>query len=140
VTATDDVLVVDTSAVIAVLAPTEPNASLARRLVQDGDLQAPHLLDIEFLHTLRRLTFTEKLSQRRADDVRADFRDLPISRYPQFPFSDRIWQLRHNLTPYDAASVALAETLAAPLVSCERRMAGASGHSARVELFHPSTA
>jgi predicted nucleic acid-binding protein len=128
-------LVVDTSAVIEVLASSEPNAALTRRLVQDDDLQAPHLLDIEFLHTLRRLTFAEKLSQRRADDVRADYRDLAISRYPQFPFSDRIWQLRHNLTPYDAAFVVLAETLAAPLVTCDRRVAAASGHSARVELF-----
>ena len=131
-------LVVDTSAVIEVLASSQPNQALARRLAGDDDLQAPHLIDVEILHTLRRLTFMEKLSQRRADDVRADYRELAITRYPQFPFSDRIWQLRDNLTPYDAAFVVLAETLEAALITCDRRLAAASGHSARVELFNLS--
>jgi predicted nucleic acid-binding protein len=140
VTATDDVLVMDTSAVIEVLASSEPNMALAQRLGQDDDLQAPHLLDIEVLHTLRRLTFTGKLSDQRAGAARTDYRELAITRYPQFPFSDRIWQLRHNLTAYDAAFVVLAETLDAPLITCDRRVAGASGHSARVELFNLSSA
>lgn len=58
-----------------------------------------------------------------------------IVRYPHAPLGDRMWELRHNLSAYDAAFVALAELLAAPLVTCDGRMASAPGNRADIECF-----
>jgi len=129
------VLVVDTSAVLAALVARQPAAGLVERLAQDGDLHAPHLIDTEVLHALRRLTITEQISEDRATDVRTDFAELALVRYPHQPLSDRIWELRHNLTAYDATFVALSEALGAPLVTCDARLASAPEHRAHVELF-----
>jgi predicted nucleic acid-binding protein len=129
------VLVVDTSAVIAALAAADPPLELLERLASDNDLHAPHLIDVEFLHALRRLCFSGDMSEDRAADARVDFRDLAVVRYPHEELTDRIWELRHNLTAYDAAFVALAEALEAPLVTVDGRLATAPGHAARVELF-----
>jgi len=63
-----------------------------------------------------------------------DLLDLPLTRYPHEPLLERIWALRNNLTAYDAAYVALAEALDAPLVTCDGRMASAAGHHAAVEV------
>jgi predicted nucleic acid-binding protein len=129
------VLVVDTSAVMNALAAATPSPELLERLASDPDLHAPHLIDVEFLHALRRLCLSGDLSEDRATDVRTDFSDLAIVRYPHEELSDRIWELRQNLTAYDAAFVALAEALGAPLVTGDGKLAAAPGHGARVELF-----
>ena len=130
-------LVVDTSAVLDAIVASEPAPGLIERLGEDGDLHAPHLVDIEVLHALRRLSARGELTDHRASDARADFGDLALVRYPHVQLSDRIWQLRHNLTAYDAAYVALAETLDVPLVTCDRRLSEAPGHTAEIELFKP---
>ena len=127
-------LVVDASAVLEALAGVDPPADLLARLGADGDLHAPHLVDIEVLHALRRLSSQGELSDDRAADARSDFSDLAITRYPHLGLSDRIWELRHNLTAYDAAYVALAETLEVPLVTCDRRVSEAPAHRAAIEL------
>jgi predicted nucleic acid-binding protein len=129
------VLVVDTSAVLEALAAREPPEGLIERLAGDGDLHAPHLIDVEILHALRRLTAHGELSDERAADARADFRELALVRYPHVELSDRIWELRHNMTAYDAAFVALAESLEVPLITCDGRLTTAPGPTARVELF-----
>jgi predicted nucleic acid-binding protein len=129
------VLVVDTSAVVAALVSRPPNQALVDRLRADGDLHAPHLLDVELLHALRGLVLAGQLSEDRAADVRADFADLTVVRYGHAPLADRAWELRHNLTAYDASFVALAEALNVPLVTCDARLAGAPGTSAVVELY-----
>lgn len=108
---------------------------LVDTLAADGDLHAPHLIDIEFLHALRRLSMTDGISADRAADARTDFADLALTRYLHHELSDRIWALRGNLTAYDAAFVALAEALATRLVTCDARVASAPGHGAAVELF-----
>jgi len=131
-------LVVDTSAVLEVLAAREPVAGLVERLARDGDLHAPHLIDVEFLHALRRLVMNRSISDDRASDARGDFADLALTRYPHHRLSDRIWELRHNLTAYDAVFVALAEALRVPLVTCDARVASASVHMAEIELFDAS--
>jgi predicted nucleic acid-binding protein len=133
--ATETVLVVDTSAVLDALAGADAPSGLIERLADDGDLHAPHLIDVEILHALRRLSLTGAMSDDRAADVRADFAELALVRYPHHDLADRIWQLRHNLTAYDAAFVALAEALAAPLVTCDARLAAASTHAVEIELF-----
>jgi predicted nucleic acid-binding protein len=128
-------LVLDTSAALAALAGRDPDPALVARLSADGDLHAPHLIDVELLHALRRLCASGRLSTDRAHDTRTDFAELAIVRYPHEALADRIWLLRHNLSAYDATFVALAEALDAPLVTCDARLAAAPGHDARVELF-----
>jgi predicted nucleic acid-binding protein len=132
------VLVVDTSAVLEALAAREPDPTLIERLAQDGDLHGPHLIDTEVLHALRRMTMSNAISEERAADARSDFDDLALVRYPHHPLSDRVWQLRRNLSAYDATFVALAEALNAPLVTCDARLAAAPGHTASIELFAAS--
>jgi predicted nucleic acid-binding protein len=129
------VLVLDTSAVVDALAGRPPDERLLARLGSDGDLHAPHLLDVELLHALRRLVAAGHLSEDRAADARSDFDDLTIARYEHGFLADRIWELRHHLTAYDATFVALSEALDVPLVTCDRRLAATPGHRARVELF-----
>jgi predicted nucleic acid-binding protein len=128
-------LVVDTSAVIAALVGRPPDRRLVDRLSVDGDLQAPHLLDVELLHGLRRLVMDGQLSEDRAADARDDFADLAIARYDHVALADRAWELRHNLSAYDATFVALAELLAVPLVTCDARLASAPGNRVAVELY-----
>ena len=128
-------IVVDTSAVLEAIVAPNPAPGLIERLAEDGDLHAPHLIDIEVLQALRRLTLLGELHDERASDARADFRELAMVRYPHLGLSDRIWELRHNLTAYDAAYVALAEALGVALVTCDRRLSEAPGHAAQVEVF-----
>jgi predicted nucleic acid-binding protein len=129
------VLVVDTSAVLAALVGRPPDRRLVDRLSDDGELCAPHLLDVELLHALRRLVLGGQLSEDRAADARDDFADLTVARYDHVVLADRTWALRHNLTAYDASFVALAELLDVPLVTCDARLASAPGHRATVELY-----
>jgi predicted nucleic acid-binding protein len=129
------VLVVDSSAVLAALTASDHALGLLERLAHDGDLHAPHLIDTEFLHALRRMTMNDELSEDRAADARTDFADLAVTRYPHQPLSDRVWQLRPNLTAYDATFVALAEALDTTLVTCDARLVTAPSHHAGIELF-----
>ncbi len=128
-------IVVDTSAVVDALAGRAPDAALVERLAADGDLHAPHLVDVEFLHVLRRLVWGGDLSEERASDARDSFAALTLERYPHDALADRIWALRADLTPYDAAFVVLAEVLGAALVTLDGRIARAPGHYARVEVY-----
>jgi predicted nucleic acid-binding protein len=75
------------------------------------------------------------ISEERAADARMDIADLTIVRYPHVWLADRMWELGHNLPALDAAFVALAESLAMPLVTCDARLARAPGHAATVEVF-----
>ena len=120
-------LVVDTSAVLAALAERTPDGGLVQRLADDGDLHAPHLIDIEILQALRGLVRGGKLSADRAEDVRTDVAALAITRYGHEPLADRVWALRENLTAYDAVFVALSEALGVPLITCDARLAAAPG-------------
>lgn len=130
-------LVVDTSAVIVALADAEHPA--AEALATDGDLHAPHLLDVEFQHVLARMLRTGKLTAEASATLRGNFADLAISRYPHVPLADRMWKLRHNLTAYDASFVALAETLGVPLVTADQRLARAPAHRATVRVVAART-
>lgn len=96
---------------------------------------APHLLDVEVAQVLRRLVTGNLVSAARADAALDDLADLALIRYPHDWLLHRVWELRHDLTAYDATYVALAEALGAPLVTCDARLAGAPGHHARVEVI-----
>lgn len=97
-------------------------------------LHTPHLLDIEVAQVLRRYAMAGEIDRQRGAAALTDLADLPLRRYPHDILLPRVWELRNNLTAYDAVYVALAEALDAPLLTRDKRLAAAAGHHARVEL------
>ena len=129
-------IVLDASAAIDWLLQTAAGQRIERRIYAHHEsLHAPHLLDLEVGQVLRRLAREGTVSTGRADQTIEDLLDLRIARYPHFLLLPRIWQLRHNLSAYDAAYVALAENLGARLLTRDARLASVSGHTAPIELF-----
>src|SRR5271168_2369372 len=128
-------IVVDASAMLEALLRT-PAAEAVEKWLFDPrqTLHAPHLLDIEVAQVIRRYSAKGEIDSERGRAALADLADLPLHRYPHDFLLPRIWDLRNNLTAYDAAYVALAEALEAPLLTRDRRLAAAAGHHARVEL------
>ena len=128
-------IVVDASVVIEVLLRSDVGAELEERLVEGDDpLHAPHLMDVEVAHALRRCAAHGDIDERHGGNALADLAAMSIERHPHQPLLERIWQLRHNLTAYDAAYLALAERLDAPLLTRDSGLASVGGHRARVEL------
>ena len=129
-------IVVDASAILEALLQRAAAAAVEERLFEEGlPLHAPHLIDLEATQVLRRYAAAGQIGAvrcRRALDV---LRDFPLRRYSHDVLLERVWELRHNLTAYDAAYVALAESLDATLVTRDRRLAIAPGHHARVDLI-----
>ncbi len=129
-------IVLDASAAVDWLLQTSAGQQIERRIYSRGEsLHAPHLLDVEVAQVLRRLVREGVISVPRAQEVVEDLADLRVTRYPHFVFLSRMWQLRHNLSAYDAAYVSLAENLSATLVTRDARLASASGRAAAVEVF-----
>jgi predicted nucleic acid-binding protein len=127
-------IVADASAVIEVLLNTAAGTGIARRLfATEETVHVPHILDLEVLQTLRKYVRTDLMDVLRAEQARQNYTDMPLSRYSHTVLMPRIWALRHNWTAYDAAYIALAEALAAPLITCDRGMAS-PGHTAKVIL------
>jgi len=130
------VIVVDASAALEVLLRTPAAPAVEKRLFASGEtLQAPDLIDLEVAQVLRRYAAAGQITADRGRNALANFTELPIRRYPHGMLLYRIWSLRKNLTAYDAAYVALAEALDAPLLTRDQRLATAAGHRARIELL-----
>jgi predicted nucleic acid-binding protein len=129
-------IVLDASAAIDWLLQTPAGLRIEQRIYARQDtLHTVHLLDVEFGQVLRRLVRQGTLTPRRAVEAIEDMAALRIARYPPVLLLQRIWRLRQNLTAYDAAYVALAEELQAPLITRDRRIAAAPGHTAAIEVF-----
>ncbi|HET9406888.1 MAG TPA: type II toxin-antitoxin system VapC family toxin [Candidatus Sulfotelmatobacter sp.] len=129
-------IVLDASAVLDWLLQTSAGQQIEKRIFSRNEsLHAPHILDVEVSQVLRHLVREGTVPELRAEQALDDLLDLRLTRYPHFVLLPRIWQLRHNLSAYDAAYVALAEQLAAPLITRDARLDSASGHKARVEVF-----
>jgi len=129
------VIVLDASAAIDWLLQTAAGQQVENRIYLRGDsLHAPHLLDLEVAQVLRRLVREGKVSVQRADQAIQDLLNLRVTRYPHIVFLPHIWRLRHNLSAYDAAYVALAERLGATLVTRDARLASAA-LGVSVEVF-----
>jgi predicted nucleic acid-binding protein len=130
------VIVVDASAMLELLLRTPRGAQVAARLADpDESLYVPHLLDVEVVQVLRRYEARGVLT---ADEARAALDDLvalDVERSPHDLLLPRIWELRANLSAYDAAYVALAEALEATLVTCDAKLAGAPRLAIDVELI-----
>ena len=128
-------IVLDASAIIEVLLRMAAAARIEARIFAPREtLHAPHLIDLEVAQVLRRYLLAGELAGARGEEALEDLGDLPIARYPHGLLLPRIWELRHNVTAYDAAYLALAEALRAPLLTCDRRLAKTRGHEARIEL------
>lgn len=125
-------IVLDASAVIEALMRTPKGLLVRQRIFASTDIHAPHLLDVEVLHGLRRMVRRGDMSVPQALMALQVFQDLDIIRYPHSGFMRRIWALRENVSAYDAAYVALAEALGAQLITCDARLGSAPGHSAQV--------
>lgn len=127
-------IVLDASVLIAALVDDGEGGELARtRLGASQSLHAPELLDVEVLSSLRRLTRSGRITERRAVRAMDDMHDLAVHRYSQLAFSWRIWDLRENLTSYDACYIALAEALECALVTADRTIANCPGRRCEVE-------
>ena len=129
-------IVLDASAAVDWLLQTTAGQSIEKRIYSRHEtLHTPHLLDLEVAQVLRRLARQGVVSAHRAEEAVRDLLDLRMARYPHVVLLPRIWQLRHNLSAYDAAYIVLAEELGAPIITRDRRLASASGHAATVEVF-----
>ncbi len=130
-------IVLDAAAVLDQLLGREPRASWVDGLVARSgqSLHAPHVIDIEVANALRRYVLMGEASEARGRRALAAFLALRLKRYPHTALLERIWELRGSLTASDAAYVALAEALDAPLVTTDERLGRAPGHRARVQAF-----
>ncbi|MEI6257828.1 MAG: type II toxin-antitoxin system VapC family toxin [Planctomycetota bacterium] len=129
-------IVLDASAVLELLLRAASHDRLVDRVFRSGEvLAAPHLLDLEVAQVLRRFVAAGELSEQRARAALNDYADIRIARYPHDGMLKRIWELRHNCTAYDAAYIALAESLGCPLITFDRPLAAVPGQRTTVELF-----
>jgi predicted nucleic acid-binding protein len=128
-------IVVDASAVLELLLGTPAGRRIAKRIRSPRlSLHAPHLIDLEVSQALRRYVRSGVLEEGRARLAFEHLGKLGLIRYPHDLFLPRIWALRENLTAYDAAYIALAEALPAPVLTLDRRLAGAPGMTAIIEV------
>lgn len=129
-------IVLDASAAVDWLLRTEAGQRMEQRIFAHQDtLHSVYLLDVEFVQVLRRLVRDGSLSSKRAEEAVEDLAALRMTRYSPVPLLQRVWRLRNNLSAYDAAYVALAEKLHAPLITRDQRIAATAGHTALVEVF-----
>jgi predicted nucleic acid-binding protein len=131
------VIVVDASVLANVVADDTPVGARARaRLAAaSGDVSAPDLVDVETVSVLRRRWRSGDLTLVRFEEAIEDLLALPITRFPVGPLMRRAFTLRDNVTPYDAAYVALAEALNATFVTGDGRLSRASGTVCAIELL-----
>lgn len=128
-------IVLDASVVLEVLLRMPAGVALEERLFEPEEtLHAPHLLDVEVAQVLRRYALAGDVQAERCRAALDDLAGLPLTRYPHGVLMPRVWDLRDNLSAYDAVYVALAEALDAPLLTRDQRLAKAPAHRARVEL------
>lgn len=128
-------IVVDASALADLLLNQESAPRIAARLFETQEpLCVPHLILIELASVVRRLFLEGKVSEQRAAQFFDDLRDLPLVTYPHDVLLPRVWELRHNLSAYDAAYIALAEMLPATLVTTDAPLSRSAGHTAKIEF------
>jgi predicted nucleic acid-binding protein len=131
-----NVIVVDASVLAVALGDDGTDGERARERLTGETLVAPELVDLEVVSVWRRHVAAKLMPARRAASGLADLVDLPLRRSSHQPFLQRIWELRHVVTPYDAAYVALAEILDAVLVTADARLSRASGFNCQVEVVN----
>lgn len=128
-------IVVDASALVHALLRLPGSGAVVERLFGSGEtLHAPHLIDIEVAHVVRRFALRRELGGQQGRRAIEELGAMPMQSYPHEPLLLRVWAWRDGVSACDAVYLALAEELDAPLVTRDRRLAAASGHRARVEV------
>lgn len=127
-------VVVDASVVVAALVDNSADGRWAEGILISDDLAAPHLLTVDVANILRRLALQGDISEDAAALAHADLLDLRVALFPYLLDGWRAWDLRHNLTTYDAWYVALAESLDAELATLDTRLAEAPGPRCQFRL------
>ena len=130
-------VVIDASAMVAALADANYLGDWAGDIVRQNSVAAPELLFPEVTNTLRRLEIIGRLSAIDAQGALDDLLSSQVTLHPYTPYARRVWELRFNLTPYDAWYVAMAESMDCPLATVDLRLARASG--AKCEFLLPHT-
>lgn len=129
-------IVVDASVLIEVLQRSDVGAQVQERLFKSGlSLHAPHLIDVEITHAFRRLAAAGAISGEHGRTMLSLLVAMPIRRYAHGFLLSRAWELRSNVTAYDAVYVALAALLDAPLITRDGRLAAAVGDLIEIELL-----
>ena len=128
-------IVVDASVVAPALADDDADGERARSRLQGERLAAPEVLDLDVVSVIRKAFLIGALTRRRAGSALADLVDLDLERVSHRRMLARIWELHENLTPYDAAYVALAETIDATLVTADTRLSQAPGPRCTIEYL-----
>jgi predicted nucleic acid-binding protein len=131
-------LVIDASLVVAALVDAGDTGRWAESLLASGPLSAPHLMPVEVTNILRRAASRGEITQDVASMAHADLLDLRVELFPYALFAARVWELRDNVTSYDAWYIALAESLGSSVATLDRRMAHAPGPRCSFEV--PPTA
>ena len=131
-------IVADASVLAVALADDGPDGDQARARLRGERVILPELADLEVTSVLRRQLAAGALDARRAGLALDDLAALPARRAPHRPLLARYWELRDNLTIYDAAYVALAEAMQATLLTADRRLARAPGPRCPIEILHPT--
>jgi predicted nucleic acid-binding protein len=126
--------VVDASVLVAATSDSGPDGAWAEEIIASDRLVAPYLVVVEATNILRRLELAKRLTALEAGTAQRDLLRLDLELAPYHPFSERIWALRTNLTSYDAWYVAVAEALALPLATLDRRLARSRGPRCRFLL------
>ena len=120
-------LVADASVVAAALVDSGPDGTWAESILESDDLAAPHLMPAEVANILRRAFLAGEISDDTASLAHTDLLALDVELFPYEPFAERVWDLRANVTAYDAWYVAVAETLGTRLATLDARLSRASG-------------
>jgi predicted nucleic acid-binding protein len=128
-------IVVDASVLAPALADDEADGDRARGRLAGETIAVPALADLEVTSVLRRAALGGRLDDRRSGQALADLAALPLRRAPHLPLLPRIWELRENVSVYDAAYLALAETLDVLLLTADGRLGGAPGLRCEVEVL-----
>ncbi len=130
-------IVVDASVLAVAVADDAQDGDQARARLRGEHLAAPELIDLEVTSVLRRQMRAGLIDGRRASLALADLAAMPLKRAPHRPLLARCWELRDNLTVYDAAYVALAELLNVRLLTSDQRLAGAIGPRCHIDVLRP---
>jgi len=133
------VIVVDASVLVVALADDGQDGDNARLRLRGERLAAPELIDLEVVSVLRRQLRQGELNDRRAAQALSDLTNLPLQRASHLSLLDRCWELRGNLTVYDAAYVALAEALDTSLLTGDARLSRSTGPRCKIETFRSTT-
>lgn len=130
-------IVVDTSALFEALLPVSSAGELVEERMSEPNqtVHIPHLLDLEVVQVLRRRVNAGLMTAPRCLRALSDLASLQLFRHPHDFLLPRVWELRHNITAYDAVYIALAEYLGAPLLTRDHRLANAPGHYAQIDLI-----